>query len=270
MTESEIDKVADSVRMLNWVLDRDKDANFTRIQLEPTERRLLDEARIGVTEMLQTSRKKAKAKVEKIEAYIDAMQRCDIQGDLFGSDGKPLTPTDEHGRVKPTERTSNIDQLPAAEDTPGQTLLDLDGGPVDPQPGEPLTQVEDIPADEWIAQVEAAETAAREQVDDNAPAGEQAPTEEATPAEEPAPAVDWSLKKDKTALYDAIRDSVKQGSGKIQTRDTLATNGLTALDVTAAWDELEKLGKDMKPGGLIRRSGKWYVTEGEATPAAVL
>lgn len=215
MTESESDSVSAAVNALNWVLDRDLDEMCDRIRLSVSERGQVDRARVGVMDMLQTARNKACSKVNKLDALLKRVNSTDLQGELFDSNGKPLSSADANGKLIETERKIGETDF---ENDP--TLEGL----------EPITPVEEPPTEE--------------------PPTEEPPAEEGPPVE--LTGLNWGVNPLRASdVMDLLLEQITAGAKKLHAIDAVVERTQwTKQQVQAAWNSLVETGTIARVGSV--------------------
>lgn len=134
MTETEGKRAAGALRMMNRIIEKNRDANDREVQLEMADTRLIEEARDNLKGMIDEALTKAQARLERVEGWLDESEDTDddaVQTEMFGPDGRPTSPADANGKVmKPTRAVSfigDLDENPvvATSETPNSALASL-------------------------------------------------------------------------------------------------------------------------------------------------
>lgn len=112
-------KLKRASRALGMVLRRDSLASDITVNLSPTDRNLISNARAGLLETLATQVERLKqslstAETEHLEALDDDW---DVQQDLFSDkDGKPTSPMDANGKLIAAAKNYELDKPPCPDE----------------------------------------------------------------------------------------------------------------------------------------------------------
>lgn len=206
MTTAEGAKVAQGAQALNLVLDLSSKKKLVGPdgRLSDGVRNLIDQARVGLEDMLLSAVQKSEQKLSTASEAYDQAKSLNVQLRLVDGEGKPTADADAD-KPKKTRKAKATEE--AAADVEGQATF------------------EEAPAAE------------------STPDPDQQP-EAQTEATEPAkPALDTSIPKGvPLVVKESLRHTIKDGKQKAVKATALAT-GKTVVEISAYWGILQDAGE---------------------------